>query len=52
MAKDMSIMEVQRAPDCDIKAASPLRGMEAANEAFMGVMVSMSPRQFGPSMGI
>ena len=45
-----SRMEVQRAPDCDMNAMRPRRGMPAANDAFSFNTVSIMPRTFGPTM--
>ncbi len=47
-ARAMSRIEVQRAPDWDMKAMVPREGMPAANEALSLAMVSMIPRQLGP----
>ena len=41
-------MAVPRAPDCDIKSIGPFGGRPAENEAFIGMYVLITPRQFGP----
>jgi hypothetical protein len=43
-----SRMAVPSAPDCDMNAIGPPGGMPAEKEAFMGVVVSITPRQLGP----
>ena len=46
----MSRMEVHSAPDCDMKAILPRRGIPAANDAFSLSTVSMMPNTFGPTI--
>ncbi len=48
-ARAWSRMAVQRAPDWDMNAMVPWSGVPAAKLAFMGVWVSITPRQLGPT---
>ena len=49
-ASAQSSVAVQIAPDCDISAILPLCAMDAAKDAFRFDVVSIRPRQFGPSI--
>ena len=42
--------DVSSAHDCDMKLIFPFAGLCAENEAFMGQLESIIPRQLGPSI--